>query len=84
MHRCWYVPELLDMILGHLVGSESGEMTLSRLAVTCQRFQNPALNLLWREQQSLLPLLKCLPDVWLDLSDPESLIFVRGTAKLSA
>ncbi|KAJ7468717.1 hypothetical protein FB451DRAFT_1560408 [Mycena latifolia] len=38
-----------------------GSVALSRLARTCRQFQDPALDVLWREQSSILPLLKCFP-----------------------
>ncbi|KAJ7468716.1 hypothetical protein FB451DRAFT_1257118 [Mycena latifolia] len=36
-------------------------LTLSRLARTCSAFRDPALAILWREQDSILPLLQCFP-----------------------
>ena len=39
--------------------------SLTRLARTCKAFQDPALDILWHSQDSLAPLLKCLPrDAW--------------------
>ncbi|KAG1887071.1 hypothetical protein F4604DRAFT_1719966, partial [Suillus subluteus] len=35
--------------------------SLSALASTCRAFERPALNILWRDLQSLEPLIKCLP-----------------------
>ncbi|KAJ6533966.1 hypothetical protein DFH09DRAFT_932442, partial [Mycena vulgaris] len=38
---------------------------LSALARTCRAFQDPALDILWRNQESLVPLLSCIPfDAW--------------------
>ncbi|KAJ7137441.1 hypothetical protein C8R43DRAFT_1109946 [Mycena crocata] len=41
-----------------------GQRALSRLAVTCRAFMDAALDLLWRNQNSLVPLLGCLPNFW--------------------
>ncbi|KAK7035708.1 hypothetical protein R3P38DRAFT_3183521 [Favolaschia claudopus] len=38
-----------------------GPGDLARLARTCKLFKNPALNLLWYEQQTVINLIKCLP-----------------------
>ncbi|KAJ6523265.1 hypothetical protein DFH09DRAFT_937984, partial [Mycena vulgaris] len=35
---------------------------LAALARTCQIFQNPALDLLWRQQDTLLNFVNCFPD----------------------
>ncbi|KAJ7015791.1 hypothetical protein C8F04DRAFT_1365528 [Mycena alexandri] len=42
--------------------SVSPKATLCRLAlVTCRKFTDPAMSLLWQTQDSIIPLLKCLP-----------------------
>ncbi|KAJ6460990.1 hypothetical protein C8R45DRAFT_1220899 [Mycena sanguinolenta] len=46
-------PEKRNKILGR------GE--LAALARTCKTFHDPALNFLWREQETLVNILKCLP-----------------------
>ncbi|KAJ7643112.1 hypothetical protein DFH06DRAFT_602450 [Mycena polygramma] len=74
MHSCWHVPEILQMILEQLGQSRAGDTALARLAVVCRRFHHPALDLLWRQQYSLVPLLKCLPGVWSGSDDSFSLI----------
>ncbi|KAJ7478201.1 hypothetical protein FB451DRAFT_1365825 [Mycena latifolia] len=65
MHRCWTVPEIVDIIFSHIspYPFPSRNVTLFRLAITCRAFL-PALDPLWRTQYSLSPLLKCLPHVW--------------------
>ncbi|KAJ7510816.1 hypothetical protein B0H11DRAFT_1956227 [Mycena galericulata] len=70
MHRCWTIPEILDLIFQPLqLDLHAG--SLRSLAMTCRRFQEPALNYLWRDQYTLLPLVKCLPECWFQYQDPE-------------
>ncbi|KAF8180774.1 hypothetical protein K438DRAFT_1976594 [Mycena galopus ATCC 62051] len=65
MHPGLEIPEILESIFTHLDGryvqSRTGLKDLAALARTCKDFQNPALDLLWREQTGLLDLLKCFP-----------------------
>ncbi|KAJ6560009.1 hypothetical protein B0H19DRAFT_1260670 [Mycena capillaripes] len=51
--------------------SASGRLALSRLAVTCEGFLDPALDLLWRKQTSLIPLLRCIYDIWMFSEEPD-------------
>jgi hypothetical protein len=44
------------------VESYSPPHTLLSLARTSRIFSDPALDLIWREQSSLVPLVKCMPD----------------------
>ena len=61
MHHCLQIPELLSIIFRYVHTQE----TLARLARTCTDFRDPALNVLWHTQSTLLPLFKCLPrDAW--------------------
>jgi hypothetical protein len=63
MHHCLQIQELLSIIFRKYTQYDSG--LLARLARTCIAFQDPALNILWHTQKTLLPLLKCLPpDAW--------------------
>ncbi|KIK03959.1 hypothetical protein K443DRAFT_131056 [Laccaria amethystina LaAM-08-1] len=63
MHHCLQIQELLYIIFRKYTQYDSG--LLARLARTCIAFQDPALNILWHTQKTLLPLLKCLPpDAW--------------------
>ncbi|KAJ7605660.1 hypothetical protein FB45DRAFT_1141058 [Roridomyces roridus] len=68
MHRCWKVPELTSTIFKQLGDRPDGAWeALCALARTCRAFSEPALDLLWKEQASLVPLLKCLPSgTWQD------------------
>ncbi|KAG1784567.1 uncharacterized protein HD556DRAFT_1451650 [Suillus plorans] len=45
----------------HTVSSHAEHGTLPALASTCHAFQSPALDVLWRNLQSVEPLVKCLP-----------------------
>ncbi|KAJ7664245.1 hypothetical protein B0H17DRAFT_1336744 [Mycena rosella] len=60
MHRCLEISEVLRAIFDQL-----SRRTLASLARTCQGLRDPALDVLWHSQRSLLPLLKCLPPhIW--------------------
>ncbi|KAJ6550863.1 hypothetical protein DFH09DRAFT_988706 [Mycena vulgaris] len=67
MHRCLTILEIIELVCGHVevryLGRDSPD--LAALARTCKAFQDPALDLLWREQSTLTHMLKCLPsNVW--------------------
>jgi hypothetical protein len=49
--------KLLDVI----VESPNGRRSLSRLSRTCKAFKEPCLNVLWRELDSLIPLIGLFP-----------------------
>ncbi|KAJ7210755.1 hypothetical protein GGX14DRAFT_450273 [Mycena pura] len=59
MHRCLSVPEILST-------------ALATLARTCTVFQSPALALLWRTQQSMFNIIRCMPPdrLYIDTSTP--------------
>ncbi|KAJ7888286.1 hypothetical protein B0H13DRAFT_2042500 [Mycena leptocephala] len=71
MHRGLGILEIVEIICAQL-GSESSESlstdassALSALARTSQFFHNPALNVLWRHQDTLVNLIRCMPeDLW--------------------
>ncbi|KAJ7647910.1 hypothetical protein FB45DRAFT_1052316 [Roridomyces roridus] len=60
MNRCLRIPELLDGIVSHLEPDSHGG-TLAALAQAARLFHDPALNVLWRSQKSLVNILRCLP-----------------------
>ena len=62
MHQCLRTPELLSHILEDVYAEESGLKDMAALAVACQTFREPALDILWRSLPSLGPLLRCLPE----------------------
>ncbi|KAI6132328.1 hypothetical protein EDD16DRAFT_1533010 [Pisolithus croceorrhizus] len=66
MHPCLLVTEILLHIIGFLETSAEYQSTchkgdVARLARTCRAFIEPALDVLWRTQCALGPLVKCLP-----------------------
>ncbi|KAG1747292.1 hypothetical protein EDD22DRAFT_958260 [Suillus occidentalis] len=62
MHHALKIYGIIDAILQHL---ESSTTDLVNVAMTCSKFSDPALNILWREQSSLAPLIISLPqDNW--------------------
>ncbi|KAJ7109966.1 hypothetical protein C8R44DRAFT_634597 [Mycena epipterygia] len=53
--------EVTQKILEAILDSPNGRRTLSRLARTCRAWLDPALNVLWRELDSLVPVLGLFP-----------------------
>ena len=71
MHKCWLVPELTIRIAEECRSTaefvsktrrEEGQHTLYALARTCRALQEPALDALWYQVDTLAHLVKCLPD----------------------
>jgi hypothetical protein len=64
MHPSLTVDDILHLLACELVESEL-EATAVSLACCCRTFEDPVLNVLWKTQEQLTPLLKCLPqEVW--------------------
>jgi hypothetical protein len=64
MHPCLSVDEILRLIACELVGSKA-KATAVTLACCCKSFEDPGLDVLWKTQSRLPPLLISLPgDVW--------------------
>ncbi|KAJ7787076.1 hypothetical protein B0H14DRAFT_2955308, partial [Mycena olivaceomarginata] len=68
-HRALTIPEIHLEILAEPHHEGSGTRRnledLAALARTCRDFENPALDILWREQNTLANTLKCLPsNLW--------------------
>ncbi|KAJ7088754.1 hypothetical protein B0H15DRAFT_840663 [Mycena belliarum] len=71
MHRCLSLPEVFQIILEKLDEAHSdllpplyrsrGSSSHARLARTCRLFSDAALNMLWRNQCTMIALLKCFP-----------------------
>ncbi|KII93116.1 hypothetical protein PLICRDRAFT_380502 [Plicaturopsis crispa FD-325 SS-3] len=75
MHRCLMILDVLLMIFESL---DLSKRDLARLARTCKLFCSPALDVLWRDQQHLLVLLKCLPpDLWKNEDGTETRLILR-------
>lgn len=75
MHPMWEIRELVDRIVVFLAphfdhppwlkGNQDGRSDLCALGRTCRMLQNPALDILWYRQSTLVHLLRCLPpDLW--------------------
>jgi hypothetical protein len=65
MHCSFFILEILSTIL-----SSCDHPTLSTIARTCNLFHDPALDLLWRHQDSFVNLLKTMPsDLWVQKED---------------
>jgi hypothetical protein len=49
-------------VLEAIMESSNGKRTLSRFARTCKAFCDPALDVLWRELDSLVPIIGLFPN----------------------
>lgn len=56
MHRALYIVELV-----HQIASHTDTASLPGLASTCRAFQDPALDALWGDLPSVMPIVDCLP-----------------------
>ena len=63
MHRCLLVEELLVMFLRYQPNDDvkAHRATLAAMARTAKSFFEPAVGILWEEQDGLDNLLRCLP-----------------------
>ncbi|KAF7356448.1 hypothetical protein MVEN_00977900 [Mycena venus] len=87
MHRSLAISEIIDLIFAELQRPDYernlGHKDFAALARTCKNFQNPALDHLWREQDTLTNLLKCLPShLWEEKVDP-AVSGSRGTFRIT-
>ncbi|KAJ7626229.1 hypothetical protein B0H17DRAFT_963456 [Mycena rosella] len=66
MYRALEIPEIVDGIVAEVRDIfTSRRADLVALARTCRAFQNPALDRIWRSQDTLSHLVRCLPrDLW--------------------
>lgn len=55
-------PDAANKLLDTIIESPNGRRSMSRLARTCKAMCEPALNVLWRELDSLLPLVSLFPN----------------------
>ncbi|KAJ7807031.1 hypothetical protein B0H13DRAFT_2686562 [Mycena leptocephala] len=82
MHRSLCIPEIVSLIFYEtLNGAEQSlnqlnrdsAQTLAGLARTCKAFQDPALDLLWKSQYTVMNVLNCMPgDIWEVLDDTDA------------
>jgi hypothetical protein len=68
MHRSLLIDEILSLIIQFVAADGQQDLKrlenasgLARLARTCRCFMECALDILWRTQHSLSPLIMCLP-----------------------
>ncbi|KAF7436607.1 hypothetical protein PC9H_003440 [Pleurotus ostreatus] len=54
-------PVVLEKLLEGILDSTAGKRMVSRLARTCKAFSEPALNVLWRDLYSFIPLIGMFP-----------------------
>jgi hypothetical protein len=81
MHRALDIVELVENICAHLAPADLVRLKtdtardLALLSRTSTIFLDPALDVLWRSQDSLIHLLRCMPDDLLEIPvvppDPE-------------
>ncbi|KAJ6551945.1 hypothetical protein B0H19DRAFT_1264557 [Mycena capillaripes] len=72
MHRALELLDIVEIICEQVADQpifSRYRRELAYLATTCKSFLNPALNALWREQETICNVLKCMPeDLW-DISE---------------
>jgi hypothetical protein len=80
MHHCLFITEILYLICEEIwLGVEQRHKTLATMARCCRAFEAPALDVLWRVQDSLKPLLACLPaDIWQERDSVRCLVRSNG------
>ncbi|KAJ7166223.1 hypothetical protein C8R46DRAFT_1276117 [Mycena filopes] len=66
MHRALHILEVVEMICAQIpLQADQRSPDLARLARTSQLFLDPALDILWRYQETIVNLLKVMPvDLW--------------------
>ena len=71
-------------LLETILESTGGKRSLARLARTCKAFQEPALDVLWRDLDSFVPLVTLFPNTLLKRARRPALGFVRHHISASA
>ncbi|KAG2006700.1 hypothetical protein CC2G_014455 [Coprinopsis cinerea AmutBmut pab1-1] len=66
--------DLLSVVISSLKDTTEGRAVLSKAALVCQSFKEPALDALWEKLDSCVPLLKLLPN----LKESESTYYFYG------
>lgn len=69
--------EAMKKLFEAILESPNGKRTLSRLARTCRAFCEPALSVLWRELDSLIPIIGLFPGHTLKKARKPGMGFVR-------
>ncbi|KAJ7758998.1 hypothetical protein DFH07DRAFT_1060303 [Mycena maculata] len=84
MHRSLRIPEIIWHICSHLNPiPRAGAADLATLARTCRIFHDPALDALWWEQDTIMNLMRCMPDVWETMTPPPGFLtlFLNGVGR---
>lgn len=63
MHATLSIPELVEKIAFHVLDNPDAAGTLFSLALSCRALSDIALDALWREMDSLLPLFQLFPSL---------------------
>jgi hypothetical protein len=76
MHRCLKIPEILKYIFSNFdISSHPNRRCLYAFALVSKAFHEPALDILWASQTSVLRLIKTFPvEVWKETGDPSTLV----------
>ncbi|KAJ6454263.1 hypothetical protein C8R47DRAFT_1228763 [Mycena vitilis] len=78
MDQALFISEIFALICE----SSQSKQPLSALAQTCRFFQDQALQALWRDMHSIVPLLKCFPDDLWEVSrldgSPFAFVLIRA------
>ncbi|KAJ7853919.1 hypothetical protein B0H13DRAFT_2358729 [Mycena leptocephala] len=81
MHRCLSIHEIITEISSHFDSSLRSESAdLSALARTCHAFQDPALDELWRTQETIYNVIRCLPQDLFEANTSRSAVVVLRRA----
>ena len=70
-------PDTTTKLLEAILESPNGRRSLSRLARTCRALSEPALNILWRELDSIVPIIGLFPAQLLKKSRKPGMGLVR-------
>ncbi len=87
-HQAMYPAILRDAdatakLLEYILEAPNGRRSLSRVARTCKAFKDPALDVLWRDLDSFVPLIALFPNILMKRSRRPGLGLVRVLRKPS-
>ncbi|KAJ6495905.1 hypothetical protein DFH09DRAFT_1290314 [Mycena vulgaris] len=83
MQRCLVIPDITELICEHVQVrnwsfiSPVRNPDVAALARTCKDFQDPALDILWKKQDTLAHILKCLPSHLWEEPQPRQIRLIR-------
>lgn len=70
-------PEVTKFLLEYILDTPGGRRSVSRLSRSCKALSEPALNVLWKDLDSILPLLSLMPNHLFKRQRRPGLGFVR-------